>query len=469
MANPVEWHAATQERWQAIQPWLTDQPLLKRRFIAQLAEKTGWSAARLEQGVEEYRRFCLLATVLGGRVVPSPDVDEVWHLHLTYTRDYWDDFCPRRLGLKLHHQPALGVEGEREALRLGYAETLHAYAALFGPPSESWWPSLRGPAPKAPWWRAAHARWLAAASLSLALFSGVAWADTGSALGILDWKGPQFLALFLPLIPASMVLAWILRWRMRAASASPSRTVGQPSVWAVAWLAGGEQRVMDAAVAELHRRGALEWNEGSGTLRSTGVKIEDDPVLNAAMVVAARDKGVEFKSGTRSTAFSGVRKELELRGWLLPEPVGRGIARLSALFPGALLALGIVKIGIGISRDKPVAFLVMACIALLIVTLLFFFIRPKITPQGRKALSELRQQNAHAIRAPRPDDLAMAVALGGTLVLSDTALAAYHQARHAANGPSGGDSGSGCTSCSGGGDSGGGDGGGGCGGCGGGD
>ena len=161
MANPVEWHAATQERWQAIQPWLTDQPLLKRRFIAQLAEKTGWSAARLEQGVEEYRRFCLLATVLGGRVVPSPDVDEVWHLHLTYTRDYWDDFCPRRLGLKLHHQPALGVEGEREALRLGYAETLHAYAALFGPPSESWWPSLRGPAPKAPWWRAAHARWLA--------------------------------------------------------------------------------------------------------------------------------------------------------------------------------------------------------------------------------------------------------------------------------------------------------------------
>lgn len=466
MSNPVEWTSEARQRWSAIQSWLSDDSLLRRRFLQQLAEKTGWSPAKLEQGIEEYRRFCLLAVVLDAHVVPGPAIDEIWHLHLTYTREYWDDFCPNRLGLKLHHQPSLGRPGEGAALRHGYAETLHAYAALFGSPPEAWWPALRASPRRRFFWPDLRRRWLAALSLTGLLVTGLAWANPAHALGILDWTGPQFLTLFLPLIPVSMGLAWFTRWRMRSAEGSASRTVGEPSVWSIAWLAGGEQRVMDAAVAELHRRGAIEWNESSGKLRSTGQKVEDDPVLNAALVVAARDKGVEFKSGTKSTAFHGLRKDLELRGWLLPEHVGRGIARVSALFPAALLALGVVKIGIGISRDKPVAILVIACVVLAIVTLLFLFIRPSVTPQGKKALADLRRHHAHSIRAPTPDALAMAVALGGTLVLADSALAAYHQARHAAHGPIGGDSSSGCTSCSS--DSGGGDGGGGgCGGCGG--
>ncbi|MEZ6192343.1 MAG: hypothetical protein R3C45_13785 [Phycisphaerales bacterium] len=48
--------------------------------------------------VNEYRRFCYLAIAAGHTVTPSDEVDQAWHLHLLYTRDYWEDFCPNVLG-----------------------------------------------------------------------------------------------------------------------------------------------------------------------------------------------------------------------------------------------------------------------------------------------------------------------------------------------------------------------------------
>ncbi len=43
---------------------------------------------------DEYRRFAFLAATAGHPVTPSDAVDQAWHLHLTYSRDYWDRFCP---------------------------------------------------------------------------------------------------------------------------------------------------------------------------------------------------------------------------------------------------------------------------------------------------------------------------------------------------------------------------------------
>jgi hypothetical protein len=113
-------------------------------FARRLARENGWRTAHAERVLVEYRRFCYLAVRAGHEVTPSDAVDQAWHLHLTYSRDYWGRFCPDVLGMALHHGPTAG--GSAEAVRYyeQYAETLKSYERLFGetPPADLW-PSAR--------------------------------------------------------------------------------------------------------------------------------------------------------------------------------------------------------------------------------------------------------------------------------------------------------------------------------------
>ncbi len=77
-------------------------------FAARLARENRWSLAHAEAVIGEYKRFCYLAMTAGHEVTPSDAVDQAWHLHLTYTRDYWQTFCPEVLGGDLHHGPTKG-------------------------------------------------------------------------------------------------------------------------------------------------------------------------------------------------------------------------------------------------------------------------------------------------------------------------------------------------------------------------
>jgi hypothetical protein len=60
----------------------------EQTFAARLARENGWRPAQAARVIEEYRRFCFLAVTAGHPVTPSDAVDQAWHLHLTYTRDY---------------------------------------------------------------------------------------------------------------------------------------------------------------------------------------------------------------------------------------------------------------------------------------------------------------------------------------------------------------------------------------------
>ena len=84
-------------------------PGLKRlSFVERLARENNWSIDFALSVVLEYKRFCILAMRSGHRVTPSEFVDQAWHLHLTYTRSYWERFCPEALGGPLHHEPTQG-------------------------------------------------------------------------------------------------------------------------------------------------------------------------------------------------------------------------------------------------------------------------------------------------------------------------------------------------------------------------
>jgi hypothetical protein len=109
-------------------------------FAQRLARENGWSTTHAARVFAEYLRFCFLAAVAPHPVTPSDAVDQAWHLHLTYSRDYWDRFCPEVLGRPLHHGPTAGGAAEQARYFTQYAETLKSYEAVFGesPPADLW-------------------------------------------------------------------------------------------------------------------------------------------------------------------------------------------------------------------------------------------------------------------------------------------------------------------------------------------
>ena len=76
--------------------------------------QSGWPARMVgpskytDRVIEEYRKFLYLLASAGHPVTPSDQVDQAWHLHLTYTRSYWEDLCEKTIGKPLHHGPTKG-------------------------------------------------------------------------------------------------------------------------------------------------------------------------------------------------------------------------------------------------------------------------------------------------------------------------------------------------------------------------
>ena len=89
---------------------------------------------------KEYRRFLYLAARARHPVTPSDTVDQAWHLHLIYTRHYWEELCGKILGLQLHHEPSAGGAVDSSKFERQYKQTIESYRAAFGetPPADIW-------------------------------------------------------------------------------------------------------------------------------------------------------------------------------------------------------------------------------------------------------------------------------------------------------------------------------------------
>ena len=139
-ADAPVWTPARHELWRAIaaHEFEPDTPL---NFTRRLARDHGWRVETARAAIEAYRRFCFLAVVSPTPVTPSEIVDEVWHQHLTYSRDYWQVWCDQRLGAPLHHDPTPGGPEAQQSYRRQYAETLALHERAFGAPDANLWPA----------------------------------------------------------------------------------------------------------------------------------------------------------------------------------------------------------------------------------------------------------------------------------------------------------------------------------------
>eukprot|EP01017_Pseudomicrothorax_dubius_P010420 TRINITY_DN13725_c0_g1_i2.p1 TRINITY_DN13725_c0_g1~~TRINITY_DN13725_c0_g1_i2.p1 ORF type:complete len:571 (+),score=106.88 TRINITY_DN13725_c0_g1_i2:70-1782(+) len=87
----------------------------------------------------EYRKFLLMAFCSSEMVSPSPEVDEVWHLHMVLSPDY-RKMCSEMFGRYLNHNPSEGGPTEDEKYDKFYVKTLDLYSKLFTtPPMREVW------------------------------------------------------------------------------------------------------------------------------------------------------------------------------------------------------------------------------------------------------------------------------------------------------------------------------------------
>ncbi|WP_294322448.1 hypothetical protein [uncultured Chryseobacterium sp.] len=132
--------------WNRLLHFELDHPGAEFPFSKKLAKEENWTESFTQKAIEEYKKFVYLCCILPNGASPGEVVDKVWHLHLTYTQNYWEEFCPDILQRKLHHHPSNGGKDEAEKHSNWFKETLENYCKVFGemPPEEIWLRKKKG-------------------------------------------------------------------------------------------------------------------------------------------------------------------------------------------------------------------------------------------------------------------------------------------------------------------------------------
>lgn len=126
--------------WSRLQDFSLDAPNVDFPFSKKLAKEENWTLDFTKKAIEEYKKFVYLCCVLPNGASPSETVDKVWHMHLIYTQNYWEDFCPNILKRKLHHHPSKGGFAEKNKHENWFSETLKNYRETFNQdaPADIW-------------------------------------------------------------------------------------------------------------------------------------------------------------------------------------------------------------------------------------------------------------------------------------------------------------------------------------------
>jgi uncharacterized protein (TIGR04222 family) len=474
--------------WQQIRDFSIDpnEPV-GLSFAARLARENGWTRDFAERAIVEYKRFVFLAMAAGHPVCPSEQVDQVWHLHLTYTRSYWDKFCKELLGRPLHHDPTRGGPAEAVKHIAMYRQTLASYRRLFNcePQTEFWPPSeirfgediherrvnvrKNWIVPKGP-----VRRWLATAGLAIAVIGFATGCVAPVVLGNGGIAGPYYLLLYLAVYIGAVAVGLMLRNKMRGPD-TPVETDPELDAYDLALLSGGPPRVFDTAVVRMMEAGQLEFTPDGRLKRVQSTPFPEHPVESAITlaVVQGPMESLPMQEVRKKVKFELEPNKDRLReqGLLLTESASfRASSVPFFLVLAVVLGLGVTRIVTGLENNKPSCFLMFLTFVSFAVSVGIFARLPRRTIRGDLYLKERLARPRVITNASGYSemDLVMGTALLGTIVLAGTTYASLRTALY----PKGVDSGTGgCSSgCGAGcGAGGGGCGGGGCGGCGGGD
>lgn len=456
------------------------------RFVDRLARENRWSIPYAQRVIREYLRFCILAMRCDHPVTPSEAVDQAWHLHLTYTRSYWERFCGETLGGPLHHEPTAGGPDEGDKFRDWYGQTLDSYRHLFGDnPPRDVWPSTGE--------RFAHAgelKWINSArewavskrlvawslgtvgcAVAAALFRPGNAGDFQVAAGLpigaaavqLDLSDTDFLLFYGALVVIGLVAIVGLRV---SASASEGRDpspddVGELSTEELAVLSGGASRLAHVALTRLFAEGRIEAAKTMwwyGKFRVVGPSPKGPAIVRDLYGAIKADTPPSQLMAVVKPHFERIDVTLKEKGLRRTSMRKSKAATWVTLFIGLIGGLRMVQ---GIVLGEDFGYLAVMTIAFVVVATLLNVTRFHATPKGRAYLERITstyEPDAIAGANPEPAALALGVAVLGTSAIDNVEGLAPLSSLAPSVGRSSSAGGGGC---------GGGCGGGGCGGCGG--
>lgn len=481
--------------YQQIQAYPMDQPNACLTFSKRLARENHWSKRYTERVIAEYKKFTFLAVTAGHKVTPSDQVDQAWHLHLINSRSYWDEFCPKILGKTLHHEPSRGGSVEQDKFIDWYQKTLDSYERLFGylPPADIWpsttkrfghnlnfvrinkhqhWMIIPKPkgSLKIPSWQRMSILPLLFLLVVISGCAGVSPLLMGSSVtggmflgfnmfwfeNLQTMDSAHFLTVYAVTGFVLLLIAMDLkeRWLKSIAPTIPASRV-HLSAEMLAYIAGGNHRVIHTALAGLIERGVVAISEDKRHIELIADS-ESQSIMEAEIIAAVSLQPQKISTLLRINC-SVIKNSLAKQGLLIDKNQASQ-ARIEILFI-PLLLLGLIRCGVGASQSHPIGFLIFLMIIVFITALNMSVKVDEIIPYGKEVLAN------YANPKKTQTSLIYKVAVTGLSALNGTTFAEVRQilVTNEKSETKDGNSGSGCG--------GGGDGGGcggGCGGCGGG-
>src|SRR3954471_3323451 len=172
-------------------------------------------------------------------------------------------------------------------------------------------------------------------------------------------SGPDFVVLYIALLGAALLIRVIVAGVVaaRALRADTERPGPPPTVYELAFLAGGPDRAVDTAIAALVERGQLRVNSYKQISQAGTRPVE--PLERAVADVAQLKTTSTIRAKVRgSAALRALEDGLDRRGLLASAAAKRRVRTFGLVLQLAVLVLGIARLVNGISLGRPVGILV---------------------------------------------------------------------------------------------------------------
>jgi uncharacterized protein (TIGR04222 family) len=454
--------------WKKIQALPLDEPGAAITFSTKLSSQQNWSPSFTKRAIEEYRRFIFLCCISPTGASPSKTVDEVWHLHLTYTHSYWIKLCREIAGKDIHHMPSKGGDDENHKHEDWYNETLLSYKNVFAreAPADIWPLPVTAPGSSInePHITIRKEIIVLVIALMLVPFVFILWKL--KRLNPFALTGPEFLFFYPLLVITGIISLALLQGEKRKAlqSATDLAFPASFNAFEAAQFMYGKHRAIQTAIVDMIQRNLLEIRGKKHFVvhgnRYSAPPVETNPLIddllkqkdwsavNYEIIVSWYNENKMTGSVFNALAAFAQRKEPFIKTYL---PV---------LIAGII---GMARIVQGTVNGYPVTYLFFM---MLFAFFIMFIVNGKLS---RKYMVVSHSRKIYGNRISRDsayNNIIQSFAFSGTSVIAGFSegilLASVFAAASSDSVSSGGSSS--CSSCSGGSC-----GGGGCGGCGGGD
>ncbi len=359
--------------WKRIEEFSIDDLHAEVRFSDKLARENNWSKEYTQRVISEYKKFIFLCCVLPNGASPSDVVDQAWHIHLTYTINYWKEFCQKTLGKEIHHHPSKGGIAEKKKHTGWYADTLSQYKYYFdtAAPADIW-PPLQD-------------NEISSSRESGGQISGIKYflyflpaffvPLFYGKLHIYVLTGPQFL-IFFGILLAGLALALTKRYQHKKKILEDiisQYDTSQSNIFQVTRFVHGQIRSLQTAIVDLAYRGLLVPGNKKHFLVNTDTYVENIAEANPLLPGLVRNyHHGEAITVSQLEKICDTYKTYDLNLYNLYHEVRKrdqlSIALL--IFP---LLIAVLRFLQGISNERPVAYLFMLSLACLAIGLMIIW------------------------------------------------------------------------------------------------